>query len=442
MTNLVKMNGFPLTQYINFRLNPLKWLYETQKQGEIVTINPKHPRPSYVIYDPTAIKEILTTKDAYFEKGNSSRVFKRSLGNGLLTSEGDEHRVQRKMLQPAFHKKKIIGYSEIITRYSLDMLKTWKRGEERRIDQDMMNLTLRIIMKTMFGKDELEHSETVTNAVNIIIEKAAQSLFLPFPILDRIPSAQNRRYQEAMNRMDHLTKDVIDTEAHSNKEREHLLALLLTTKYEDGSSLSEKEIKDQVITFLIAGHETTANVLSWIWYLLSQHPKVERRFHEELDHVLMGKPPTFDHVSQLTYTTQIFHEALRLYPAAWIILREAKNEVQIAGYTFTKGSTFLISPYAIHRHPAYYEEPERFNPDRFDPKNLTSIPNYAYIPFGAGSRGCIGSQFALMESVLIMASIGQYYRLTLSQSNKTVRPEPLLSLRIKNGIKMNILDRT
>jgi cytochrome P450 len=441
MTNLVNMKGFPITQYISFRINPLKWLYETQKQGDIVAINPKHPRPSYVIYDPTAVKEILTTKDAYFEKGNSSRVFRRSLGNGLLTSEGDEHRAQRKMLQPAFHKKKITGYADVISQYSLEMLKTWKNGEERQIDQDMMNLTLRIIMKTMFGKDELEHLESVTDAVNSIIEKAAQSLYLPFPILDYIPTTKNRHYQEAMNRMNQLTRDVIQSESHGSMEHEHLLALLLQTKYEDGTSLSEEEIKDQVITFLIAGHETTANVLSWIWYLLSQHPQVEKRFHEEIDHVLMGKPPTFEHIVELTYTTQVFHEALRLYPAAWIMLREAKEEVQVAGYTFTKGSTFLISPYAIHRHPSYYEAPETFNPDRFSQKNSNSVPNYAYIPFGAGSRGCIGSQFAMMEAVLILASVGQHYRLTLSQPIKTVRPEPLLSLRIKNGIKMNILNR-
>jgi cytochrome P450 len=437
MTELVKMGGMPLTQYIRFRIDPLAWLYETHKQGDIVVINPKHPKPSYVVYAPEAIKEILTTKDTFFEKGNSSRVFSKTLGNGLLTSEGAKHQHQRKMIQPAFHKKKIADYGDVVADYTQEMLTSWTEGEVRKIDQDMMNVTLRIIVRTMFGTDVLNQSSTITGAVNDIIEKAAQSLFLPFSFLDWVPTRKNINYKQGLHVLSELTQQLIK-EGQDNQGEDNLLQMLLQAKYEDGSSLSQQEITDQVVTFVIAGHETTANVLSWIWFLLSQHPKVEKKFYEEIDLVCKGQIPRFDHVSELSYTNQIFQEALRLYPAAWIVLREAKSEVQVTGHTFPMGSTFLISPYVVHRHPRYFEHPETFNPERFIKERATTIPNYAYFPFGAGSRGCIGSQFAMMEAILVMATIGQKYKLRLAQPVENIKPEPLLSLRIKGGIRMKL----
>jgi cytochrome P450 len=440
MTQLVKMGGLPLTQYIRFRIDPLAWLYETHKQGDIVVINPKHPKPSYVVYAPEAIKEILTTKDAFFEKGNSSRVFSKTLGNGLLTSEGDEHQHQRKMIQPAFHKKRIAGYGDVVAQYTQEMLTNWKEGEVRRLDQEMMNVTLRIIVKTMFGADIQTLSSTITRAVNDIIEKAAQSLFLPFSFLDWVPTKKNINYKQGIHVLSELTHHLMKVGQDKHTE-DNLLQMLLQTKYEDGSSLTQDQITDQVVTFIIAGHETTANVLSWIWFLLSQHPEVENKFHEEIDSICKGQTPSFDDVSELRYTNQIFQEALRLYPAAWIVLREAKSEVQVTGHSFPKGSTFLISPYVVHRHPGYFNDPETFSPERFNKDRATIIPNYTYFPFGAGSRGCIGSQFAMMEAVLVMAAIGQKYKLRLAQAVESIRPEPLLSLRIKGGIQMKLESR-
>ncbi|MFZ3587725.1 cytochrome P450 [Bacillus sp. DJP31] len=442
MTELVKMGGFPLTQYINFRINPLAWLYNTHKQGDIVGINPNHPKPSFVVYAPEAIKEILTTKDSFFEKGDSSKVFSKTLGNGLLTSEGTEHQRQRKMIQPAFHKKRIASYGDSVSVFTQDLISTWKTGESRLINQDMMNLTLRIIVKTLFGTDVHKESSSITKAVNDIIEKSAQSLFLPFPFLDLVPTRKNQRNKKGIAVLEGLVKQLIQEATNqSDEDEDHLLQMLLQSKYEDGTSLSQQEIRDQVVTFVIAGHETTANVLSWIWFLLSQNPSVEKKFHEEIDTVLNGENPTFGDVSQLPYTHQIFQEALRLYPAAWIILRQAKEDVQITGHTFPKGSSFLISPYVVHRIPLYFDQPESFLPERFSKERSSSIPNYAYFPFGAGSRGCIGSQFAMMETILVMATIGQHYKLKLSQPVEDIVPEPLLSLRIKGGIQMKVEER-
>ncbi len=441
MTKLVKMGGFPIKQYIRFRMNPLAWLTEINRKGDIVLINPKSSKPSYVVYEPETIKEILTSKDVFFEKGNSSRVFSKILGRGLLTSEGEQHKRQRKLIQPAFHKKSIYTYVNKVSLYTEDMVSSWEDGEIRLVSQDMMNLTLRCIVKTMFGQDILEQSTSITNAVNSIIEKAAQSLFLPFSLLDSIPTIKNRNYKHSIKTLNNLVEQLILDFESKQSEEHHLLQILLQTKDEDGKSLSRQEVRDQVVTFVIAGHETTANVLSWIWFLLSQHSEIEMKFHQEIDTILAGKVPGYDDIPKLQYTHQIFQEALRLYPAAWIILRETIKEVEIRGYLFPKGSSFLISPYAVHRNPQYFTNPETFDPDRFSKNRMASISKYAYFPFGAGSRGCIGSQFAMTETLLIMAIIGQKYKLKLAQSIEKIAPEPLLSLRIKGGIHMKLEQR-
>jgi cytochrome P450 len=440
MVKISKIGGLPLTQYISFRINPLGWLYNTHKKGDMVVINPNHPEPSFVVYSPEVIKEILTIKDHKFEKGNSSRVFSKSLGNGLLTSEGNEHQRQRKLIQPAFHKKRIVSYGDVVSQYTTELLSDWKEGEIRSINQEMMNLTLRVIVKTLFGLDIQTQSDEITKAVNDIIEKSAQSLFLPFSFLDWIPTSMNKKYFNGIKVLDDLAEQLVE-QGKTESNGDHLLSMLLQTKYEDGTPLSQKEIRDQVVTFVIAGHETTANVLSWVWFLLSQHPEVERKFHAEVDSVLQGKEPSFEHVPQLTYTTQIVQEVLRLYPAAWIILREAKEEVEISGHTFQKGSSFLISPYAIHRHPIFFDHADEFHPERFEKDQASSTLNYTYFPFGAGPRGCIGSQFAMMESILIMATMGQRFTLQLAQPAENIEPEPLLSLRIKNGVRMKVMKR-
>ncbi|MFD1736453.1 cytochrome P450 [Bacillus salitolerans] len=439
MVKLASIQGPQIMNYINFRKDPLKWLYDQLKLGDIVAISKTVPKPSYVINHPESVKEILTTKDPYFIKGNSSRIFSKTLGNGLLTSEGDAHKQQRKRIQPAFHKRRISSYGTIVTDYTNDLISSWTDGEVRTISQDMMNVTLRIIVKTMFGADINREEEQITTAVNNIIDKSAQLLLWPFPFLEKWPTKSNKRYKQSIEVLDHLSHQLI--ELGKKYKEEHLLTMLLHTRYEDGTRLQEKEIRDQVVTFIIAGHETTANVLSWMWYLVSQHPNVEDKLLKEIDTVLKGEPPTFEHLSKLPYSIQIFQETLRLYPAAWIILREANANVSIAGYSFPKGSSFLISPYAIHRHPAYFENAEKFIPERFEKRQASSIQSYSYFPFGAGSRGCIGSQFAMMEAVLVFVVISQKFKLRLANPNDHVLPEPLLSLRIKDGLQMRLVKR-
>ncbi|WP_185806988.1 cytochrome P450 [Bacillus sp. HMF5848] len=430
MAKVITMPGFQPISYIKFRKNPLDFLLNTASYGADFV---KLYLPSYVVHSPDAVKEILTTKDASFSKGNGAKVMRKTLGNGLLTAEGAEHQKQRKLIQPAFHKKQLHTYASDVIAYTKEMVQNWDDGDIRSIDQDMMALTLRIVLKTLFNYD-IEHTHTVTSAVEEIIERTAQSLLSPFPIL-----GSKKKYKQAVQILDDLAEKLI---VEAPKEEGSLLDLLISAKYEDGTSMSRDIVRDQVLTMVIAGHETTANALSWVWFALSQNQDVEGKFHAELDTVLQKQQLSFDSVKSLPYTKQIFQETLRLYPPAWMILREAKEDVDISGHTFKKGAAFLISPYVLHRSPLFFKEAEMFWPDRFNKQEgMAEVPTYSYVPFGAGSRGCIGSQFALMEAVLIMAVVGQRASLQLYGSREHITPEPLVSLRVKGNLKMKISKR-
>ncbi|MCD7034764.1 cytochrome P450 [Metabacillus sp. GX 13764] len=439
MTELTTLGGPRLLNYLRFRKDPLAFLYETQFVSDIVSVNSSSKTPSYIVHSPEAAREILSAKEGFFRKGSSAKVLGKTLGEGVLTSEEPEHRRQRKLMQPAFHKRQIALYAEAVTRYANGLLSEWKSGEARDISRDMMNLTLNIILKTMFGKDLSKgDSAAITKAVSDVIEKTAETLLSPLELPDSLPTKKNRKYKKGLQSLDELAEKMIQ---EADPEGDHLLALLLKAQYEDGSSISRDEIRDQILTILIAGHETTSNALSWIWYLLASHPEVQARFYEELNSVAPDRLPSYEDIPKLVYTQQIINESLRLYPAAWIILREAKEEVELAGHLFSKNSIFMISPYAIHRNESLFFHPLLFQPERFAKENKRSLPPFGYLPFGAGSRGCIGSQFAMMEMVLIMAVIGREFEIHLQHANQEAVPEPLVSLRIKGGLKVNPISR-
>jgi cytochrome P450 len=435
---IVPLGGSQLRNYIEFRKDPLLFLLKTHTKGDIVAINPHSKNTSYIIHSREAVKQILTVKEEYFEKGSSARTLGKTLGNGVLTSEGEEHRQQRRMMQPAFHKRKIAVYAETVSSMTQDLISSWESGETRPIHDDMMNLTLRIIVKTMFGVDLSPNTTHITKAVSEIIEKTAKSLLTPFPSPDFLPTAQNRNYKKGVKTLNELADYLIE-EGMKKSSGDNLMSLLLETKYENGQSLSKKEIRDQIVTILIAGHETTANLLTWVFALLAKHPAVEERVLSELD--FFGSSLKFENLKNLPYTNQVIQEVLRLYPSAWIMLREAKADAEILNETFKKGSIFLISPYVLHRNPAYFTSPEEFMPDRFSKEKKDQIPTYGYFPFGAGTRGCIGSQFAMMEAVLISAAVLKHFRLEFADEKRALKPEPLVSLRIKNGIHMTAFKR-
>ncbi|WP_283154180.1 cytochrome P450 [Guptibacillus hwajinpoensis] len=424
MGTVEKLSGIRLKNYLDFRKDPLGFLLKTREVADFVELGAS----SYVVHQPEAIKQILVTNAASFHKGNSASLLSQTIGRGLLTSEGQTHERQRRLIMPAFHKEKMAQYVEIILDETNQFIKEWNDGDVICISSEMMKLTLRIIMKTMFGQDVSKpESAELVKAVTHIIEKSAGDLFLPFPIPSFIPSERNRRYQVGKKRLNELADRLI---AHTPKG-DHLLALLQETTYSDGSPISREEIRSQILTMLIAGHETTANVISWMWYELSVHSELEKQLVTEWrsinDHDLKNRP----------LTDQFFKETLRLYPAAWVLLREALEPVEIKGHPFKAGSSFLISPYIMHRNPAFFENPEQFSIDRMKRKQVP----FTYIPFGGGPRSCIGSQFATYEAQLIFATIGKRFHLQQISIDQRVEAEPLVSLRIKNGLLMNVHKR-
>ncbi|MGZ4122691.1 MAG: cytochrome P450 [Tumebacillaceae bacterium] len=347
------------------------------------------------------------------------------------------------MMQPAFHKQRIMTYADAIVTLTDKLMQSWQNSTERLISEDMMDLTLHIIMQTMFGEDVSEEEAVrLAKAIDDSIVFSAKRLMSPFAIPAYLPTKGNRMHKNAMDVLNEAVYALIERKKHMPREGKHdLLSLLLETRDENGQPIPDREIRDQILTILIAGHETTANALSWVWYLLSQHPEVEAQFHNELDTVLGDRSPTFADVPNLTYTQLILQETLRLYPPAWMILREAREDVEIEGYTFPKNASMIICVYTVHRNPHYFPDPDAFKPERFASEEIKAIPKYVYFPFGGGSRACIGSNFAMMEATLILATIAQKYRLRLADKHHPIIPEPLVSLRIKDGLKMQLMLR-
>lgn len=437
--------GLPLSgNLLAFRKDPLAFLTRASSEyGDVAHIRFGPSRHVYLISNPEYIKEILLTKQASFKKARGLQVSKLIVGEGILTNEGKDHLRQRRLMQPAFHRERIAGYGDIMVKETLDHISDWQDGEERDIHHEMMKLTLSIITRTMFGTDVSRDADAIGHAVEVglyyVRNKATSILDIPL----EVPTKNNREFQQAVELLDKTIYAIIEERRNRSDEEHHdLLAMLLAARdEEDGIGMTDKQVRDEVMTIFVAGHETTANTLSWTWYLLAQHPEVEAKFHQELERVLEGRKPTAQDVPNLVYVNQIVQESMRLYPAAWMINREVVEEVEIGGYTFKPGETLMMSQYVMHRDPRFYDEPDRFKPERFGDDLIKRNPQYAYFPFGGGPRICIGNNFALMESALLLATIAQQFRLKRNEHEPKVEPESVVTLRPKNGLSMTIHKR-
>ncbi|MFC0270760.1 cytochrome P450 [Metabacillus herbersteinensis] len=431
MTRITAIDGSRISNFLWFQRDPLSFLLHASKLGDMVSIEASKKYPTYVVSAPDLIKEILVTKDKYFEKGRAASILSRTVGNGLLTSEGETHRRQQKMIRPAFYKEHLLHYANKIVQKA--NATDFQVEKEFNMSQRMMELTLEIITVTMFGKEVGEKKAEIAESVDTIIYQAAKTLFSPLPIPFKFPTPGNRKHHQSNEKINEFIYQLISDQKKTGATKDTLLHMLLATTYENGESLPEEEIRDQLVTMLLAGHETTATALTWAWYLLAKHPEIEEKFHEELTNKLGGRQPTFEDVRDLPYTETIFQETIRLYPPAWIILRESLSEVEVGGDTYPRKTTFMISPFAIHRKPPYFDEAEKFLPERF--MDHPSPPTFSYFPFSGGPRACIGSNFAMMEAILILATIGQKYRFRLVEP-QDIELVPLVSLRVKGGLNM------
>jgi cytochrome P450 len=418
-----------------FNNDSLGFITRCRKFGDVVRSRFLYVH-AYFLYNADDIEALLTTKAKSFRKAGSLRspFFARLVGNGLVTSEGDFWRRQRRLAQPAFHRQRISTYGEVMVDYAQRAIDKWRPGEEIDISKDMTRLTLEIVVKTLFNADVSNDADHVGAMLSEVVKPFASQATLKWILDNRLPTPGHRRYFKAVSEIDRIVFRIISDRRASKSDEGDLLSMLLQAQDDDGSQMNDAQLRDEVMTLFLAGHETTALALSWSWYLLATHPEAEAKFHAEIDEVLQGRVPTVDDLRKLTYTEMIAKEAMRLYPPAYAVGREALEDTEIGGFRVPKGSQVFAFQWVTQRDERYFERPDKFEPERWTPERSERLPKYAYFPFGGGPRQCIGNYFAMMEVVLLLATIGQRFRFSLAPNHK-VEVLPVLSLRPKNGIR-------
>jgi len=423
-----------------FKRNTLQTFVDLARQhGDLVCF--RGLWTSFMLIDPQHVEYVLQMNSRNYRKGKNYKELAAATGNGLFVSEGDVWRRQRRLAQPAFHRQKIASFAKIMTDSCEAMLERWQplaeRGATVEVDAEMLRLTLGIVGKALFSRDLSDESDTMNQSFEIIRKHTTKRIMsiLKFPA--SFPTAQNRRFRQAVANAEQVVYDLIAERRHG-AGNDDLLSLLMAARDEEtGEGLSDQELRDQALTIIGAGYETTTQALAWTWYLLAKHPEIENKLHAEIEHVLRGRTPTFEDLPNLKYTLMVFQEAMRLYPPIWMLTRAAIEADEIGGYRVPANSEILLLPYITHRHPKYWEQPEDFNPEHFTPEKVAARPRFAYFPFGAGARQCIGNNFALMEAQLIIATVAQKYLLRLADE-QTIKPETSVTLRPSRRLKMTL----
>ncbi|AST92513.1 cytochrome P450 [Sutcliffiella cohnii] len=426
-----------------FQADPLQFMRKTTEQfGGISLLRFGPFQKVYLVNDPKLIKEILVTKQKYFIKSNDIRSLKTVVGDGLLTSEKEKHMYQRRLIQPAFKKQHIINYGQDMIETTLQYIAKWQDGEERDITEDMMNITLGIISKTMFSMKLEEGHSMIGEPMEAVMTLAIKRMRAIFPLPLWIPTKENQQFKNAIKKLDQVLYEIIEKRQNQGVEMEDLLGMLMAARDEkDGIGMTNTQLRDELMTIFLAGHETTANALSWTLYLLSQHPDKEEKLKDEISRVVLKREPQAEDFMKLPFAQNVVWESMRLFPPAYVVGREVDRNVEIGGHTLKRGDMILISQYVMHRNAEYFENPDTFIPERFENNFMRSLPPYVYFPFGGGPRVCIGNHFALMETVLTLVCIIQQYSLRLAPKHHTVKPQPLITLRPKHGIRMVVKKR-
>lgn len=424
-----------------FRRNPPAFVLEAARTyGDVVRLR-LGSHDVFLMSHPDFVREVLVTQHDRFTRSPEYRMMQMIVGEGLLTATGEVHRRHRKLMLPAFHYRRIASYVDIMARHADAHQRKWVDGQEVDISREMMRLTLNIVGEALFGEDLQKESHSLGRAMKALLETYFR-YFNPIRYYTRwVPTPAMLRYQWAWRRLYRTVNRMIANHRADGADRGDLLSMLLLAQHEDdGTHLTDEQVRDQCLTLLIAGHETAATALSWTWHLLGQHPHVEECLHREVDQVLDGRRPEPDDLDALVYTRQVIAEAMRLYPPAWVVGRTAREDVEIGGYAIPAGATVYLSQFVIHRDDRFFEDSECFDPDRWSHERKKAISKFAYFPFGIGPRVCIGERFAWMETMVLLALLANRWR-AVPVENHAVYPLARLTLRPAKGVRMRLYRR-
>ncbi len=435
--------GHPIWGHFGpFRHDALGFLTRCAAQyGDVASFRLGRRRIALVSH-PDLIEQVLVTDNRNFTKHFAFDLLRPTLGNGLLMSEGDLWLRQRRLMQPAFGPRRLDAYAATMVEHTRRMLASWGDGQACDLHHEMLRLALAIVAQVLLDVDTSRAASDVGASVDLLMVDFNYRFKNPFSWPLWLPTPWNLRVKRALGRLNEIIQGIIAQRRASREDRGDLLSMLVQARDElDGQGMSDQQLRDEVITMFLAGHETTANVLSWTWYLLARHPQIEARLHEEVDRVLAGRPPTAADMPKLVQTERVILETMRLYPPAFVIGREAIEECAVGGYRLAAGTTILMSQWVVHRDARWYEEPLCFNPDRWAPEVAERLPKYAYFPFGGGPRICIGNRFAMLEAVLIVATMAQQVRFKLAEGQDVV-PWPAITLRPAHGLAATVERRS
>ncbi|HJQ34581.1 MAG TPA: cytochrome P450 [Pyrinomonadaceae bacterium] len=399
--------------------------------------------PALFLYHPDHIEYVLASGSKNFIKAATMRspFFRRIAGNGLVSSEGDFWRRQRRLAQPAFHRDRVEAYARTMVGFAEGMLDAWGEGRVLDAHEEMLLLTQRVVAQTLFSTDVADDSGEIAEALGRIVRPFGSQTTLKWILDNRLPTPGHLRFNRDVRRIDRFVYRLIEERRASGVDTGDLLSMLLRAQDEDGSQMTDQQLRDELMTIFLAGHETTAVALTWAWVLLAQNPEAEAALHAELDEVLAGgRAPSLADLPRLRYADWVVREAMRLYPPAWATGREAVRECEVGGFRVQKGTQVIAYQWVVQRDPRWFKDPLAFRPERWGEEEISRIPRYAYFPFGGGPRLCIGNYFATMEAVLVLATIARRFRLRLVHG-RAVEPFPAVSLRPKDGVRMKVEKR-
>ncbi|MGE3909089.1 MAG: cytochrome P450 [Chloroflexota bacterium] len=439
--------GLPLAgSLLDIQRDPLSFLSRAHRaHGDMMRVR-LGPKTIYIASHPRDVQHVLQENARNYRKGDHYKVLRPVFGNGLMLSEGDFWLKQRRIVQPAFNRQKLGQFATTMTDLTSEMLQRWDvsaaTGDAIDVWHEMVNLTLSIVCTSLFGVDISQQANGVGEAHSLCLQHAERQILALVPIPESLPTPANRRYQRAVATIREVIDGLIDERRSAGEDRGDLLSTLAFARYEEtGELMDHDQLRAEVITLLLNGHETVSDALGWAFYLLSKHPHAARLLHQEVDTVLGGRTPTLNDLRALEYTSWVVQESMRLYPPAWVIERDTIATDEVGGYRLPPNSTVVLSQWVTHRHPDVWENPEGFDPERFSPKQSAGRHRFAYFPFGGGPRLCVGSNFAMMEMTLILAMIAGRYHLDLVPGHP-VELEPVITLRPKHGILTTLRRRT